>query len=148
MCWAHLYPRLAQHALSFEHFAVIAVVLSAFFALLATGLLRRFLRPILDIDSLSTRNCNLSTRGLFPKPWFQHSCFGLNQIHGLHKNKCVAWKPRYTQKPWYAVCTKKCFTSKTVFPRQVLVLFVACRTSRRRPLNFACSQNFEVTNLI
>ena len=64
------------------------------------------------------------SHGLFPKPWFTHSCFGfgLNLNRGVHKNNVLrkshglhkkASKSCFTQKPCYAMlCTKNIFTQK------------------------------------
>ena len=71
---------VAQHRLGFAHLAVISMVVSDVFALCATGLLRRFLYPMLNTlafvpNAFYTQK--LSKYGLFQNHGL-HTCFGLN----------------------------------------------------------------------
>ena len=99
------------------------MVVSVFFVL-AIGLLRRFLYPILDPlafapNTFYTHNLSKyglfqsrSQYGLFQNPGL-HTCFGLNLNRGLSKTNVFASKPSFTQR---AVLHKKpCYPQTQCF---------------------------------
>ena len=133
-----------------------------FFVVVAIGLLRRFLYPILDPlafvpNTFYTHNLSkyglfqsLSQYGLFQNPGL-HTCFGLNLNRGLNKTNVFASKPSFTQR---AVLHKNCVIHKHnvlhknhVLAGPVQGLFAAYRIAlsmvaggtRRRRLNMEVS---------
>ena len=69
---------------------------------------------------------HLSIHGLFPKPWFTHSCFGWNSNRGLHNNHVLRTSHGIHKTLFYTktvLCTKAMFYTKLFLPRSVQVLF-------------------------
>ena len=69
---------------------------------------------------------HLSLHGLFPKPWFTHSCFGWNSNRGLHNNHVLRKSHGIHKTLFYTktvLCTKAMFYTKLFLPRSVQVLF-------------------------
>jgi len=132
--WAQLCPRLAQHQLGFAHLAVFSMVVSVFFVL-AIGLLRRFLYPILDPlafapNTFYTHNLSKyglfqsrSQYGLFQNPGL-HTCFGLNLNRGLSKTNVFASKPSFTQR---AVLHRAVLSTNTMFYTKIMFLLGLCK---------------------
>ena len=133
-----------------------------FFVVVAIGLLRLFLYPILDPlafvpNTFYTHNLSKyslfqsrSQYGLFQNPGL-HTCFGLNLNRGLNKTNVFASKPSFTQR---AVLHKNCVIHKhhvlhknNVLAGPVQGLFAAYRIAlsmvaggtRRRRLNMEVS---------
>ena len=87
---------------------------------------------------------HLSIHGLFPKPWFMHSCSGLNLNRGLHNDVLRKWFTQDAVHKNRVMHLNDVLHKNHIFPRPVQALFAACRIAfstvaggtRRRRLNW------------